>query len=111
MRVTFPSAEGAKLTGENADVGVINVPIENISGAVPVFSFTNDVSYRAERVDVGGPVKAACFAVVNSFSCEDLIVDRAEFLRNEPGACEIFHKLNLTQDDSRSKLGQLCSFT
>jgi len=56
MRVAFPSAEGAKLTGEDADVGVINVSIEDISSAVPVFSLTNDISDQAERVDVGGPV-------------------------------------------------------
>ena len=75
MRVTFPRAEGAKLTGENADVGVINVPIEDIGSAVPVFSFTDDIGDQAECVDVGGPVKAACFAVAYSFCCDDLIVD------------------------------------
>ena len=75
MRVTFPSAEGAKLTGENADVGVINVPIENISGAVPVFSFTNDIGDRAEGVDVGGSIQAVSFAVVDSFCGDDLIID------------------------------------
>ena len=56
MRVTFPSAEGAKLAGENADIGVIDVAIEDISGTVAVFSFTNDVGDQAERVDVGRPV-------------------------------------------------------
>ena len=75
MRITFPSAEGTKLAGENADVGVIDVAIEDVSGTVPVFSFTNDVGDQAERVDVGGPVQTTCFAVAYSFCCDDLIVD------------------------------------
>ena len=48
MWIAFPGAEGAELARKNADVGVIDVPIQDISGAIPVFSFTNDVGDHAE---------------------------------------------------------------
>ena len=69
MRVTFPGTERAKLAGENADVGIIDVPIKDISGAIPVFSLPDDVSDQPERIDVGGAIEARCFVVVNSFRC------------------------------------------
>ena len=104
VRVAFPGTKGAELAGKNADVGVIDVTIQNISGAIPVFSLPNDVGDQTECINVCGAIEPRRFVLVDSFSCHDLVTDRAQFLRNEPGACEIFHKLNLTQDDSRIKL-------
>ena len=69
----------------------------------PFFRSRTMLAIMPKRVDICGAVKAAASVLVDSFSCDDLVVDRAEFLRNEPAACEIFHKLNLTQDDSRIK--------
>ena len=70
----------------------------------PFFRSRTMLAIKPKRIDIRGAIEARCFVLVDSFSCHDLIADRAQFLRNEPGACEIFHKLNLTQDDSRIKL-------
>ena len=104
MRVTFPGTEGTELARENADVRVIDIPVQDVSGAIPVFSLPNNVCDEAERIDIGRTIKPGRFVLVYSFRSHDLIVDRAQFLRNKPGACEIFHKLNLTQDHTRIKL-------
>jgi hypothetical protein len=104
MRVAFPGAKGAELARENADVRIIDVPIQDIGGSIPVFPLPNDVGDETKRIDVCGAIEARCFVLIDPFSCHDLIADRAQFLRNEPDACETFHKLNLTQDDSRIKL-------
>ena len=104
MRVAFSSTKRAELAREKADVGVIDVPIEDVGGAVPIFALPNDVGDEPERIDVGGAIESRSFVLVDPLSGDDLIADRAQFLRNEPEACEIFHKFNLTQDHSRIKL-------
>ena len=109
VRVTFPGTKRAELARKNADVGIVDVPIQDIGGAISVFSLPDDICDQPERINVGGAIEARGFVLVNSFSCHDLIADRAQFLRNESDACETFHKLNLTQDHSRIKLRQISS--
>jgi hypothetical protein len=75
MRVAFPGAEGAKLAGKNANIRVVDVPVQNITGAVPVFPFANNVRYEAERVDVIGSIELRSFVLIDSFSGRDLVVD------------------------------------
>ena len=75
VRVAFSGAKSAELTRENADVRVIDVPIQDIGGAISVFSLPDDVGDEPERVDVCGAIEARCFALVDPFSCEDLIAD------------------------------------
>jgi hypothetical protein len=104
MRITLSSAKRAKLARQNTYIRIVNVTIEYISGAVPVFSFTDDVRDEAECVNISGPVKLNRFLIVDPFAGYDLIVNWAEGRRNEAGAREIFHKINLTQDDSAIKL-------
>src|ERR1700730_8069294 len=101
MRVAFPGAEGAELARENADVRVIDIPVQNIGGAIAVLSLPNNVCDESERIDVGGAIKADSFVLADPFRGNDLIEDLAQFLRNKPDACEIFHKFNLTQDPTR----------
>ena len=104
MRITLSRSEGAKLAGQNADVRIIDVTIENIGGAIPVFSFADDIGDQTECVDVSGSVELYRFLVVNPFCCDNLLVNRTKRRRNEAGAREIFHRINLTQDDSPIKL-------
>ena len=103
-RITPPPVKRAKITVEDANVGVIDVPIENVGGAVPIFALPNDVGDEPERIDVGGAIELRSFVLVDPLSGDDFIADRAQFLGNEPDACEIFHKINLTQDHSFIKL-------
>ena len=85
MRIAFSGAKGAELTRKNADVRIIDVAIQNISGAVPVFSFPNDIGDEPERINVCGAIEARCFLLVDPFSGHDLIADRAQFLQERAG--------------------------
>lgn len=51
--VAFASGEGAELAGEDADVGVVEVAVEDEGGAVAVFAFADEVGEAAEVVEVG----------------------------------------------------------
>jgi hypothetical protein len=104
MRVTLPGSKGAELTRENADVRIVDVSIQDIRGPIPVFPLPDNIGDQPQRVNVRRAVEARCFVLIDPFSRRDLVVDRPQFLRNEPEAREIFHKLNLTQEDSRIKL-------
>ena len=44
VRVAFLGGEGAKLAGEDADVGVVDVAIEDVGGDVAVFPFPHRVA-------------------------------------------------------------------
>ena len=104
MRVAFARAKGAELAREDAVVRVVDVLVVNVGGHVPVLALAQDVRDAAQSINIRGTVEARRFVLVNSLTRHDLIADRAQFLRNEADAREIFHRLNLTQDESRIKL-------
>lgn len=104
VRISFPGTEGAELARKNANVGIIDVAVQDIGGAISVFPLPNEVGHETECVNVRGTIEARRFVLVNSFTGHDLIADRAQFLRNEADARETFHRLNLTHDESRFKL-------
>lgn len=104
MRIPLPGAECAKLAGQDANIRIVNVTIQNIGGTVPIFPRANNVRNKPERVDILRPIELPSFVLINSLGGDDLLVDRAQFLRNQPHACEIIHKFNLTQDVSLIKL-------
>ena len=104
MRITLSSAKSTKLARQDANVRIVDIAVQNISSTIPVFSFADDIGDRAERVNVGRPVELNCFLVTDAFCGDNLVVNRAKRRRNEAGACEIFHKIKLTQDDSPIKL-------
>src|SRR5205823_11143002 len=101
MRIAFPGAKSAELARENANIRIIDVAIQDIRGAISVFSLPNHIGDETKGVDICGAIKARSFVLVDSFRRNDFLADRAQFLRYKPAPCEIFHKLNLTQDDSR----------
>ena len=47
MRVALAGAEGAELARENADVRIVDVPIQDISGPIPVFPLPDNIGDRA----------------------------------------------------------------
>jgi hypothetical protein len=104
MGITLSGAKGAKLAGQNANVRIVNVTIEYIGSTIPIFPFTDDIRNQTERIDISGPVELSCFLIVYPFGCDNLIVNWAKSRWDEARACEIFHKINLTQDDSPIKL-------
>ena len=109
MRVSFPGSEGAELTREKADIRVIDVPVQDVTCAIPIFPFPNNIRDHPNRINVGGLIKTRCLVLIDPLCRRNLVVDRAQFLRNEPVACETFHKSNLTQDACRFK--HLATFT
>src|SRR3984893_18787203 len=104
MRIPFPGTESTELAREQTDVRIVDVPIQDIGRPIPVFSLADHIGDQPESVDIGGPIETRRFLLVDSFGRHDFIADGAQFLRYQPEACEIFHKFNLTQEDSRSKL-------
>ena len=52
MRVTFLGCEGAELTGENANVGVVDVTVVNVGGVVAVLLFARRAGHDSERVKI-----------------------------------------------------------
>ena len=104
MWIPFPGAERAKLTGKNANVRIVDVAVQDIGGAVPIFPLANYVRDESERVNILGSIELRGFVLIDSFSGHDLVVDWSQFLRKKPHACEIIHKFKLTQDVSLIKL-------
>ena len=102
--VAFPRPKSAELAGEHADVGVIDVSVQNVSCAIPVFPVPNDVGYLAEGVHIGRTKEGTGFGFVDSLPIDHFFIDVFERIRDESPICEIFHKINLTQMQSPSKL-------
>jgi hypothetical protein len=104
VRVAFPGTKGAELARKNANIGIVDVTIQDISRAIPVFPLPNDIGDQTKCINVRRAIKPRRFVLGDSFARQDLVTDRAQFLRNEADARETFHRLNLTQDESRIKL-------
>jgi hypothetical protein len=103
MRVASASAKSTKLTGENANIGVVDVTIEDIGSPVAVLSFTDDVGYLAEGIQIIRPEKSKRFVLVDTFASEDLLMNVSQCRRDQPGPCEIFHKPMFTHIQSSGK--------
>ena len=104
VRVAFPGTKGAELARKNANVRIVDVTVQDIGGPIPVFPLPNDVGDQTKCINVRRAIKPRRFVLVDSFARQDLVTNRAQFLRNEADARETFHRLNLTQDESRIKL-------
>jgi len=98
VRVAFPGTKGTELARKNANIGVVNVTVQDIGGTIPVFPLPNDVGDQTKCINVRRAIKPCRFVLVDSFACQDLVTDRAQFLRNEADARETLHRFNLTQD-------------
>ena len=57
MRIAPICPESAKLAGKQADIGVVDVAVEDVGGGVPVLAFPNKIGHRSERVERAAPVK------------------------------------------------------
>ena len=78
VRVALPRAERAELAGEDANVRVVDVPVENVGGHVPVFPLADDVRDGAQGVQLVGLVEPDRILVRDSLPCQDLVGNRAE---------------------------------
>jgi hypothetical protein len=103
VRVALASAKGAKLAGEHADIGVIDIAVENIGRAIAVFPFTNDISDLAERIQIIRAKENNGLLLADSFIVEDFMINALERWGDQSRACEIFHKPTFTHIQSPGK--------
>src|SRR5215471_17259205 len=73
--VAFPCPKGAEPAGENADVRVIDVSVQNVSCAIPVLPVTNNVGYLAEGVYIGGTKEGTGLGLVDSLPVDHFFID------------------------------------
>ena len=50
--IAFPGREGAELARKDADVGVVDVTVVNVTRVVPIFSFAHDIRHYSQRVEI-----------------------------------------------------------
>src|SRR6266436_3102470 len=103
VRIASACTERAKLAGEHANIGVIDVAVEDIGCPVAVFTFTDDVGYLAEGIEIVRPKKSKRLLLVDPFSIEDFLVNVPKSWRDQPRVCEIFHKPTYTHNQSSGK--------
>ena len=103
MRIASACTEGAKLAGKHANIGVVNVTVQDIACPVAVFSLADDIGDLAEGIKIIRPKQSKGLLLVDTFSIEDLLVNVLEGWRDQPRVCEIFHKLTFTHNPSPSK--------
>ena len=103
MRVAFACAKRAKLTGEHADIGVVDIAVENIGRAIAVFPFTNDISDLAESIQIIRAKESDGFLLADTFALEDLMINALQSWGDQSRACEIFHKATFTHNQTPGK--------
>jgi hypothetical protein len=103
MRIPSACTEGAKLAGKHANIGVIDVTVQDIACPVAVFSLSDDIGDLAEGIKIIRPKQSKGLLLVDTFSVEDFLVNVLEGWRDQPRVCEIFHKLTFTYNPSRGK--------
>jgi hypothetical protein len=69
------AGKSAELAAQDADVGVVEIKIEDVGGDVAVFPFADVVREVAERVEVLDRVKAKTFLVGDALRGEDFFRD------------------------------------
>lgn len=73
----FPG-EGAELAAQDAVVGVIDIAVEDVAGAVAAFAFANEIGNGADGVDVFALEEAESVGFVDALVGGDFFVDVAE---------------------------------
>jgi hypothetical protein len=103
VRVASACTERAKLAGEYANIGIIDVAVQDIGCPVAVFTFTDDIGYLAEGIEIVRPKKSKGLLLVDSFSVKDFLVGIPKSWRDQPRVCEIFHIPTNTHNQSSGK--------
>ena len=72
MRIAFLGRESAKLTGENAEIRVIDVAIQDIGRDVSILLLPHGARQDPESVEIVGAVKMERFCIRNALAGHDL---------------------------------------
>src|SRR2546423_15402528 len=74
VRIALFSSKGAKLAAQDAVIGIIDVAIEDITGAVAYLGLSRKVGNRADRVKIFAFEQAQCVALGNALPRGDFVV-------------------------------------
>ena len=77
--ITPPPVERAEVTVEDADVGVIDVAVEDVERDVAVVAFAHQVGHRADGRQIVRPKQPQAIFLVDALSGVDLLDNVAEF--------------------------------
>ena len=78
VRVAFLRGESAELAGEDADVGVVDVTIEDVGRDVAVLPLAHHARHDPERIEIIGSVKLERVLFRDPLVLLDLLGDRPE---------------------------------
>src|SRR5260370_39478753 len=92
MGIASACTESAKLAGKHANIGVIDVTVQDIACPVAVFSLADDIGDLAEGIKIIRPKQSKGLLLVDTFSVEDLLVNVLEGLGDQPRGYESLHK-------------------
>src|SRR5258705_11450569 len=111
VRIASACAERAKLAGEYANIGIVDVAVQDIGCPVAVFTFADDISYLAEGIEIVRPKKSKRLLLVDTFSTEDFLVNVPKSWRDQPEFVKFFtNRLIHTTNRPASKLPPLRRF-
>jgi hypothetical protein len=83
MGIAFFGSECAKLTRENADIGIVDVTVNDVSGVVTIFSLPHRACHDPKRVEIIGTVQFQSLHFGNALPSLDFLSDRPKFLWNK----------------------------
>ena len=77
MRIAFPGGEGAELARKNADVGVVDVAVVDVTGVISVLSLAHHIRHHPEGVQIARLIQSHPLGIVDALL-------RFNFLCNGP---------------------------
>src|SRR3954468_6380797 len=82
VRVPLFCGKSAKLAGENADIGIVNVTIMDVGSEIAVFPFAHHAGQNAQGIEIGASIKSERVRFRDSLARLYLLRDRPEFCGN-----------------------------
>src|ERR1051325_5979646 len=76
--VALLAREGAELAAQDAVVGVVEVAVDDVAGAVADLAFPGEIGERAKGIEVFRLEQAQCVGLGEPFTCGHLVVEVAQ---------------------------------
>ena len=74
--ITLLRSEGTELTGENANIRIVDVAIDNITGEFPIFATAHFARNQTQRIEIIGMVERHRLGFGNALLGFDFFRDR-----------------------------------
>ena len=79
IRVALLARERAKLAAQDAVVRIVDVAIDDVTGAIAVFALSGEIGDGAERIQIFGFKQTQSVGFINAFACGHFLVDIGKF--------------------------------